>query len=254
MSKGLLIDITKCIGCRSCEAACKAQNHLPETGDTDLTARTYTRVMERGDHFVRKMCMHCQNPTCVSVCPVGALQKTSYGPVVYDETKCMGCRYCMAACPFQVPRYEWTSVFPRVRKCIMCKDRVAKGLQTACAEACPTGATKFGERDELIHEAQDRIRSEPDKYVNHIYGLTEVGGTGVLFISDVPFEKLGFRTDVLNEPLPILTWNVLSKIPSFVGVGSTLLFGIWWITNRREEVLKEEAAGKSKIAAEKKNS
>ncbi|MGB7621091.1 MAG: 4Fe-4S dicluster domain-containing protein [Terriglobia bacterium] len=246
MSKGLLIDITKCIGCRSCEAACKAQNKLPENNDTDLTATTYTKVMERGDRFVRKMCMHCQNPTCVSVCPVGALQKTTYGPVVYDESKCMGCRYCMAACPFQVPRYEWSSAFPRVRKCIMCKDRVAQGLSTACAEACPVGATTFGERDDLIHEAQDRIRQEPGKYVNQVYGFSEVGGTGVLFITDVPFEKLGFRTDLLKEPYPMLTWNVLSKIPNFVGVGGTLLFGIWWITSRREEVKKEEAQAKSR--------
>lgn len=246
MSKSLLIDITQCIGCRSCEAACKAQNKLPESDDKDLTDVTYTKVMERGGRFVRKMCMHCQNPTCVSVCPVGALQKTSFGPVIYDETKCIGCRYCMAACPFQVPRYEWSSAFPRVRKCILCKDRVVQGLQTACAEACPVGATTFGERDDLIYEAQNRIRKEPDKYVNRIYGFSEVGGTGVLFMTDVPFEKLGFRTDLLKEPLPMLTWNVLSKIPNFVGVGSTLLFGIWWITSRRGEVKKAEALEKAK--------
>jgi formate dehydrogenase iron-sulfur subunit len=249
MTKSLLIDITKCIGCRSCESACKAQNKLPENNDTDLTALTYTKVMERGDRFVRKMCMHCQNPTCVSVCPVGALKKTDYGPVIYDEDICMGCRYCMAACPFQVPRYEWSSAFPRMRKCIMCKDRVSKGLETACAEACPVGATIFGERDDLIHEAQDRIRKEPNKYINHIYGFSEVGGTGMLFITDVPFEKLGFNTEVLQEPYPMLTWNVLSKIPSFVGVGSTLLFGIWWITSRRQEVL--EAEGKTGLEHKK---
>ncbi len=252
MSKGLLIDITKCIGCRSCEAACKAQNNLPANEDRDLTAATYTKVMERSDRFVRKMCLHCQTPTCVSVCPVGALQKTSEGPVIYDEKKCIGCRYCMAACPFQIPRYEWSNVFPRVRKCVMCKDRVANGLPTACAEACPTGATTFGERDDLIREAQARIRQEPRKYVNHIYGLSEVGGTAVIFISDVPFEKLGFRTDLLKEPLPTLTWKVLSKIPSFVGVGSSLLFGIWWITNRREEVLKAEGAKRRSETARKK--
>lgn len=246
MPKGLLIDITKCIGCRSCEAACKIQNKLPENNDTDLTATTYTKVMERGDRFVRKMCRHCQTPTCVSVCPVGALQKTTYGPVIYDQTKCIGCRYCMAACPFQIPRYEWTSAFPRVRKCIMCKDRVAGGLETACAEACPTGATKFGERDDLVREAWDRIRQEPGKYVKEIYGLAEVGGTGVVFISDVSFDKLGLRTDLPKEPLPMLTWNVLSKIPNFVGVGATLLFGIWWITSRREEVKKAEAKENAK--------
>jgi formate dehydrogenase iron-sulfur subunit len=177
---------------------------------------------------------------------VVALEKTAAGPVIYHEDRCMGCRYCMQACPFSIPKYEWNEVLPRVRKCDMCADRVAAGLSTACAEVCPTGATKFGNHDELIEEARNRIRAHPEKYVNHIYGLEEVGGTSVLLLSDVPFGPLGYRTDLIKEPLPLLTWNALQKIPNFVVVGSVLLGGIWWITNRRVEVQRAEREEKQK--------
>jgi formate dehydrogenase iron-sulfur subunit len=152
----------------------------------------------------------------------------------------MGCRYCMVACPFGVPKYEWNKVLPRVQKCTMCSDRVAAGNQTACAEACPTGATKFGERDELIAEAQKRIHDNPGNYVNHIYGLTEVGGTSVLLLSSVPFEQFGYRADLSQDPLPMLTYRVLSRIPDFVPLGGMMLGGVWWITHRREEVATAE--------------
>lgn len=185
--------------------------------------------------------MHCNEPTCVSVCPVGALAKSPEGPVSYDADKCMGCRYCMQACPFSVPQYEWdNSITPRVRKCDMCKDRVEAGLATACATACPTGATKFGDREQLITEAQERIRDHPGRYVDHIYGVAEVGGTSVLLLSAVPFETLGYSTKLLHDPLPQLTWEVLHKLPKVVGIGGVLMSGIWWITKRREAVQKAE--------------
>lgn len=177
--------------------------------------------------------MHCETPTCASVCPVGAFRKTAMGPVVYEKDRCIGCRYCMLACPFQVPRYEWDTLFPRVMKCDMCADRVLEGRPTACAEACPTGATLFGERDELIREAKRRIQASPERYTPHIYGLEEAGGTSVLFLASLPFEHLGFRGDLGKEPLPTLTWEVLSKIPNTILLGGVFLFGIWWITNRR---------------------
>ena len=118
----------------------------------------------------------------------------------------------------------------------MCRDRVAAGLATACATVCPTGATKFGNRDELISEAESRIRSNPGRYVNHVYGVEEVGGTSVLLLSDVPFDTLGYRTDLSQQPLPQLTWNVLHRLPTVVSIGGVLMGGIWWITKRREEV------------------
>jgi formate dehydrogenase iron-sulfur subunit len=241
--KALLIDITMCVGCNACQDACKVQNRLPEGKEEVLSATAYTALETHGETYVRRMCQHCQDPTCVSVCPVGAFTKTAEGPVLYDETKCIGCRYCMQACPFQVPRYEWTSLKPRVQKCRFCAERLRAGKQTACAEVCPTGATKFGNRDELVREAYERINAEPNKYVHRIYGLDDVGGTSILYITSVPFEQLGFKTDLQKEPLPDLTWNALSKIPSVVTVGGAFLAGIYWITSRREEV--ERAEGKS---------
>jgi formate dehydrogenase iron-sulfur subunit len=253
MKKGILFDSTLCIGCGACYQACKEKNDLPQTSDTylidTLSAKTYTVVNRRGGRFIRQMCMHCDTPTCASVCPVGALVKTADGPVLYNEDKCMGCRYCMQACPFGVPRYEWNSALPRVRKCTLCSDRIAAGLATACATVCPTGATKFGDRDELIEEAKARLRASPDKYVNHIYGIEEVGGTSVLMLSDVPFESLGYRTNLSKEPLPLLTWNVLQEIPNLVSIGGVLMGGIWWITNRRNEV--QRAAREEKVRKER---
>jgi len=132
-----------------------------------------------------------------------------------------------------------------VQKCTMCPDRVAHGKQTACAEICPTGATKFGERDDLIAEAQKRIRDNPGNYVDHIYGLEEVGGTSVLLLSAVPFETFGYRSNLSKDPMPMLTYRVLSHIPDFVPLGGMVLGGIWWITHRREEVAVAEGRGPS---------
>ena len=238
--KALLIDLTLCIGCNACQDACKAENGLTEGTETRLSSTAYTALEEHDGTYVRRMCQHCIDPTCASVCPVGAFTKTAEGPVLYDEFKCIGCRYCIQACPFQGPRYEWSSNYPRVQKCNFCADRQKEGLPTACAEACPTGATKYGDRDELIREAYDRIKAEPEKYIDRIYGLDEVGGTSVLYISSVPFEKLGFKTQLAHTALPMLTWQALSKIPTVVSVGGVFLYGIWWITNRRTEVQRLE--------------
>ena len=256
MSKALLYDATMCIGCKQCEAACAEKNKLPYgdaiAAESQQSDHKFTVVLTKGDKFMRKLCMNCSDPACASVCPVGALRKTAAGPVVYDENRCMGCRYCMVACPFGVPKYEWNKVLPRVQKCTMCADRVSTGRPTACAEACPTGATKFGDRDDLVAEAQQRIRNNPSQYVNHIYGLTEVGGTSVLLLSGLPFEEFGYRSDLTPDPLPILTYQVLSRIPDFVPLGGMLLGGIWWITHRREEVAAVEGQLKKAAADEAK--
>ncbi len=247
MSKALLYDATACIGCKQCEAACAEKNKLryDETvaAESHQSDHKYTVVLTKNDKFMRRLCMNCQEPACASVCPVGALRKTADGPVTYDENRCMGCRYCMVACPFGVPKYEWSKVLPRIQKCTMCPERVSAGQPTACAEACPTDATKFGDRDELIAEAQQRIRDNPGTYVNHIYGLNEVGGTSVLLLSSVPFEEFGYRSDLSKDALPVLTYRVLSRIPDFVPLGGMLLGGVWWITHRREEVAAAEEHG-----------
>jgi formate dehydrogenase iron-sulfur subunit len=150
----------------------------------------------------------------------------------------------MQACPFQVPSYEWNARLPRMRKCDMCYERQSQGKLTACADACPVGATNNGERDELIAEARQRIAEKPDQYYQKIYGIEEVGGTSVLFLSAVPFAQIGLRTNVPSEPLPDTTWRVLELLPDVVSTGAVLLGGIWWITNRREEVAKAEGRRK----------
>ena len=126
----------------------------------------------------------------------------------------------------------------------MCYARQSAGKPTACAEVCPTGATRNGERDELIAEARQRLAAKPDQYYQKIYGLSEVGGISVFFLSAVPFEQIGLRTKVPREPLPMLTWRVLELLPDVVSTGSVLLGGIWWITNRRAEVARKEGPRK----------
>jgi formate dehydrogenase iron-sulfur subunit len=146
----------------------------------------------------------------------------------------------MLACPFQVPTYEWNQRLPKVRKCDMCYDRQRAGQPTACADGCPTGATVCGERDALIADAHRRIGEKPGQYYNRIYGLHEAGGTSVLYLSAVPFEQIGLRTRVPHQPLPSLTWQVLHLVPDVVSMGALLLGGVWWITNRRDEVARKE--------------
>ncbi|MGA3211520.1 MAG: 4Fe-4S dicluster domain-containing protein [Terriglobales bacterium] len=245
MSKAILYDATVCIDCKQCEQGCADSNKLPYdeaiAAESVQSDHKFTVVLNKDDKFMRRLCMNCEEPACASVCPVGALKKTELGPVSYDANKCMGCRYCMVACPFGVPKYEWNNgLTPKVRKCTMCSERVEAGKMTACAEICPTGATKFGDRDQLLEEARTRIRENPGKYVNKIYGEHEVGGTSVLLLSSVPFENFGYRTDLVTDPLPMYTFRVLSRIPDFLGVAGALLGGTWWITHRREEVAAAE--------------
>jgi len=238
-TKAILIDITKCIGCRSCEAACKQLHGFPQESEAKLSPTAFTIVEDHGDRFVRRMCMNCQDPACASACLVGALKKTDLGPVTYESSKCIGCRYCLVACPFNVPRYQWSKLVPFVTKCDMCYARQIKGQPPACVEACPVQASIVGWREEILEEAQRRILSD-SKYVKHIYGSDEVGGTSVFFLSDVPFEKLGFGA-VQSQPMPVLTANALGDIPTVVTVGGGLLAGLYWITNRRKLVALAEA-------------
>jgi formate dehydrogenase iron-sulfur subunit len=236
MAKGLLIDITKCIGCQACASACKEANGLPGEPEEELSATAYTVVKQKGDVYYRRLCMHCNDPSCRSVCPVKAFEKTPEGAVIYHANRCIGCRYCMQACPFSVPTYEWKKRAPKVRKCIMCYERLKEGKITACAEACPTGATIFGEREELLAEAKRRIQENPGTYVDHIYGEKEAGGTSVLFLSSVPFKELGFPANLPEYSLPQLTWGALKKVPSIIVFGGAFLYGVWWIIDRRMEL------------------
>ena len=241
MAYAILTDLTRCIGCKACMCACKEINGLAQEDTGQLDATTWTVVEQRRGLNIRRQCMHCLEPTCASVCPVGALEKRPEGPVIYHEDRCMGCRYCMFACPFQIPKYEWSKALPRVKKCIMCFDkRVSQGKAPACTSACPAGATVFGERDALIVEARQRQHVNPGRFQERIYGLEEAGGTSVLYLSSIPFAELGFPSELEREPYPRLTWQVLSKIPNIVATGGVLMLGLWWITNRRDRIASGE--------------
>ncbi len=243
---GVLVDTTQCVGCRTCQRACKVANNLPADDTvTSLSATTLTIVDMRNVSPtldkpvikpVKRQCMHCEEPACVSVCPVAALYKREDGTVAYDAEKCIGCRYCMTACPFGVPKYDWNSPNPKINKCA--RDCMASGKldRPACVQACPAQALSFGSRDQLLAVAHDRIAKNPDKYVKHIYGEKEVGGTDVLYLSGVSFESLGFRSDLPNAPIGQYTMNVMEKVPWVLGTVLAALSGIAWWTHREERL------------------
>ena len=260
-SFAILTDTTLCTGCEKCVEACRSENELGKDVPRrwkrridDLSSTRYTTIVRRRDkekpgiRFVRQLCRHCVDPACVSACLVGALQKTPEGPVIYDSDKCMGCRYCMVACPYEIPRYEWEKAVPEVRKCNMCYDRVKEGGQPACVEACREQATIFGGRDELLKEAHRRIQDDPDKYIDKVFGETEIGGTSVIYVSDIPLDFLACKPELGDRPLSELTWAALSKVPSLaVGVGGVTA-GVWWIIGRRMKLAEETT--RSATAAE----
>jgi formate dehydrogenase iron-sulfur subunit len=259
--KGVLYDSNLCVGCRACQDACKQWNKMPpdpqgygeiydnpwNLSSKTLTLIKYTEVEVNGHKepvFCKYQCMHCEHPACVTVCPVGALQKTPSGPVTYDDKKCFGCRYCMVACPFGVPTFQWDRALPWIRKCTFCADRQEQGLRPACVAACPAGALKFGEREELIIEARERIAAAPDKYINHIYGEKEVGGTSWLLLSRVPFEELGYPPFGPN-PVSVNAERAMGAVaPVLLGVAAAMT-GIYWLTKSRQKAAKKEA-GKEK--------
>jgi len=247
--RGVLVDTTKCIGCRACEAACAEANVLagPAMPDdaavfaaprkTDTAA--FTVVNQRAAspaRFVKQQCMHCIEPACASACLARALDKTPTGPVVYHKDRCLGCRYCMVACPFGVPKYEYDKALPYVRKCTFCAERQAKGEAPACTSVCPSGALTFGNRNELIETARERLYAKGSSYVRHIYGENEVGGTSWMYITDIPIEKLGLPTDVGAYAYSSLTQASLAAVPFVLTLWPPLLMGIYSFSKRRNEV------------------
>ncbi|MDP2469767.1 MAG: 4Fe-4S dicluster domain-containing protein [Candidatus Palauibacterales bacterium] len=220
----ILVDTTRCLGCRMCERACAEANGLPEPpksvepGVVRDTSETQWTVVNRfetenGPVNVKRQCMHCLQPACASACLTKAMHKTAEGPVTWDPDKCMGCRFCMLSCPFDVPKFEYDSPNPRIMKCQMCWSRLEEGEVPACVQNCPAKAIVFGPRSEMLELGRERIYASPEKYVHQIYGEHEAGGTSLLYLASVPFEQLGFRTDLSTESYPALTTEFLYSVP-----------------------------------------
>jgi len=250
--KAVLVDITKCTGCEKCVEACVEDNKLDpvlpvSNAKADgLSGNRFTAVEQlTEDRFAKKSCLHCIDPGCVTACIAGAMKKTELGPVIYDPEICIGCRYCMLACPVGVPRYEWDKKLPYVRKCDMCYDLLLEGRQPACVEACPHGVLTFGNRSALLKKAKETITANPDTYLNHIYGEHEFGGTSVLYITDVKLDQPGWTTTMKDRSIADYTWPVISKTPFLGGGVLAFLAGTFFIINRRmklqNEHLEEEA-------------
>ncbi|MBI9074867.1 MAG: 4Fe-4S dicluster domain-containing protein [Desulfatibacillum sp.] len=262
--KALLMDTTFCVACRGCQVACKQWNQLPAEQTVFFVGGGYQNPPHRSSEtwnlitfnevsrqdtldwaFGRRQCNHCLEPACVSACPVAALTKSPEGPVCYDESRCIGCRYCQVVCPFNAPRFEWGKRDPEIRKCTLCVDRLALGQEPACSQSCSSNALIFGDRDELLEMARTRIAKRPDRYVSHIYGEHEVGGTCVLYLSKVPFEQMGFTTGLPNTPFSQEVHRAMAAIP-FALSGTALALGaLYWIINRRLESFKEDTEEQS---------
>ena len=251
---GVLTDTTRCIGCRTCEVACAEAHGLPvpdvqndgaleaerRTSDTQWTVVNRYETDE-GDVFVKKQCMHCWQPGCTAACLTNAMYKTHSGPVIWRSDKCMGCRYCMISCPFEIPKFEYDSWNPKIHKCNMCWERLQEGQKPACVDACPTDALMFGRKRELMEVARVRIYNHPQKYVHQVYGEHEVGGTGWLYLSSVPFEQLGFRTDLGTTPYPDYTREFLYAVPVVLFAVPAFLLGLRFLSENEEELEEGES-------------
>lgn len=288
---GILYDATLCIGCKSCMVNCKKYNSMeggplyseshgiPYEYDTpekiydapaDLSDKTLSIIkkyqsgtgvnkdnVSNGYSFIKQHCLHCIDPACASVCPVGALHKDpGNGVVSYDQDKCIGCRYCQMACPFGVPKFEWENASPKIVKCQLCHHRYRDGGYSACCEFCPTGASIFGRVEDLRAEAQRRLTLEPgtyydypvqtvtsrkklptrvSTYISRVYGLNEAGGTQYLLLAGVPFERLGFNPNITDQAYPDLTWEYISKVPALIVALLIAGTASYFITRRKTD-------------------
>ncbi len=264
-SMGVLVDLTRCVGCRTCEAACNKEQGLPAPSRSfddlsvlDKTRRTtesaYTVVnkyeVSTQDHplFRKIQCNHCNEPACLTSCFVNAYKKTPEGAVIYDPTVCVGCRTCMVACPFYVPAYSYSSVTnPVVKKCIMCYDtRLKFGRPPACVESCPREVMTFGKRKDLLTIGHDRIRNNPGQYVDHIYGETEVGGTAWLYLSSAPFEEVGFDVALGTQPIINYVKEFLTVVPMVLTIWPALFAGFHLLATKKSKANETASAQDTK--------
>ncbi|MGE5424611.1 MAG: 4Fe-4S dicluster domain-containing protein [Syntrophothermus sp.] len=242
--KGILYDSTRCLGCRSCERVCAKAHGLPEPAEvtdnkiirkTDDTRYCVVNIYptSKGDIPVKTQCMHCNEPACAAACLTQAMYKTKEGPVIWRGDKCMGCRYCMVSCPFDVPKFQYHNANPMIVKCDMCYDKVQRGQIPTCASMCPGDAITFGTRRELLTEAHKRIIENPKDYADFVYGEHVAGGTGEMYIAPVEPGELGLKTKLQNASYPALTKGFLYSVPSVFVLLPPLLLGIYDATKKR---------------------
>lgn len=268
-SYGVLHDTTLCIGCRKCEQACAKVNHLPQPqkplddlsvlNTTRRTTATEWTVVNKYNQsrsgkpvFRKSQCLHCNEPACASACFVKAFTKNSDGSVTYDPTLCVGCRYCMVACPFNIPGYTYNNAFdPLVQKCTLCQPRLKEGKLPGCVVDCPTGALVFGNRPDILRMAWERIGRNPGRYQHHVYGEHEMGGTAWMTISGAPFASVGLNENLGNRVAADYTSGALGAVPMVVGIWPVLLGGAYAITKRKEQIALEEQKKAVESAVEK---
>lgn len=261
---GVLVDLSRCVGCRSCEAACNREQKLPAPekpfndfsvfdeihhGQKRRTDETRYTIVNRYDipgreHplFRKIQCNHCLEPACLTSCFVNAYTKTPEGAVIYDSSVCVGCRTCMVACPFYIPTFRYSSAFkPRIMKCVFCHDtRLTKGLPPACVEACPQEALTFGRRTDLVAAGKQRIRENPGNYVDHLYGEHEAGGTSWMYLSPAPFEQVGIDTTVPKEPILNYVKDFLSIVPMVLTIWPALFAGFHLLATRKDKMAEQK--------------
>lgn len=259
---GMLYDATLCIGCKACMVACRDANGLQYPDDEgmyydplDLSehAKTVIRLHRDGERqaYFKAQCLHCIDPACASACMLGAFKKREGGVVTWEQDRCIGCRYCQVACPFGVPKFEWSSTTPRLIKCEMCAHRLKEGQEPACTEVCPRAAVIFGNYRELLAEARRRLREEPTRYYLKIFGETDAGGTQVLFLSPagVPFEKVGLP-DLGERPAPATAETVQHTLYRGFAMPIALyaFLGAFVWRNQRVAAAQDEKASREEVA------
>jgi formate dehydrogenase iron-sulfur subunit len=250
--KGFMVDASRCIGCRSCQVACKQWNKLSVDNTAnqgsfenprDLTPALYNRIRfsEESDskgtmawRFVSERCMHCGDAGCMKVCPSpGALYRTKDGIVAYNKEKCISCKYCVSACPFNIPRYDADD---KVAKCHLCSDRISNGLTPACAKACPTETLTFGKRSDLIAKATAAKKS--------LYGVDALNGLGVVYAMEGPPSQYGLPANP-SIPLSIFIWKDVIKPLGILGFwGSLGAIMLHYVTIGPKKI--EEESGEDK--------
>jgi Fe-S-cluster-containing dehydrogenase component len=280
---GMLYDSTLCVGCKACVSKCKEVNHMPPVVESDLDAWDEARDLSgdtlnvikiyqngtgenkdeeiNGFAFEKRSCMHCVDPGCVSVCPVTAMrQDKKTGIVTHHPDACIGCRNCMVGCPYNVPQFQYEKTFGAINKCQMCNQegvsRIDNGQMTGCAEACPTGATLFGTRKELLAEAKRRTELKPGdiynyprgdlakpdsyhekevpNYKKHVWGEKEAGGTNVLHISSISFDKLGMPP-LKERSAASIAEGVQHSLYSYLALPAVALAGLTYVIKRNAD-------------------